>query len=159
MLHHDVFELGVVLDRIQRHVFTVARLLEAAVGHLRHDRDVVVHPHRSEPEALGHSHRPPDVVGPHAVISPTINNLVEAVPRRSTSEQLTAREREVLELISMGKSNAQIATQLFIASRTVATHVEHILAKLGAANRAHASALGIRLGLIPNSLPGHLGIK
>ena len=87
------------------------------------------------------------------LISPTVNNLVGAIPCSSTSGLLSARECEVLELISLGKSNAQIATELYIASRTVATHVEHILAKLGAENRAHASALGIRLGLIPGHLP------
>lgn len=83
------------------------------------------------------------------LISPTINNLVGAIPFESTPGVLSARECEVLELISLGKSNAQIATELYIASSTVATHVEHILTKLGAENRAHASALGIRLGLIP----------
>ena len=87
------------------------------------------------------------------LISPTINNLVEAVPRRSIFELLSAREREVLELISLGKSNKQIAAYLFIAPRTVATHVEHILSKLAADNRAHACALGMRLGLIPSQLP------
>ena len=90
------------------------------------------------------------------LIGPTINNLVGAIPFKSTPGLLSARECEVLELISLGKSNSQIANELYIASSTVATHVEHILAKMGVENRAHASALGIRLGLIPGLLPEHL---
>ena len=47
-LDHHVLELGVVLDRVDRHVLAVAGLLEAAVGHLGDDRDVVVDPDRAE---------------------------------------------------------------------------------------------------------------
>src|SRR5690242_19003885 len=46
--HHHVLQLGVLLDRVDRHVAAVARLLEAVVRHLVHERDVVVDPHRAE---------------------------------------------------------------------------------------------------------------
>jgi predicted ATPase/DNA-binding CsgD family transcriptional regulator len=55
--------------------------------------------------------------------------------------QLTRREREVTELIAGGLTNRQIAERLFIAQRTVDTHVGHILAKLGCSNRSQAAAL------------------
>ncbi|MCY3616443.1 MAG: helix-turn-helix transcriptional regulator [Acidimicrobiaceae bacterium] len=85
------------------------------------------------------------------LIAPTLNNLVESLPPRSEGPPLSGREREVLELIARGKSNAEIADDLFISQRTAATHVEHILFKLGAANRAHAAVLGLQLQLIPTN--------
>ena len=55
--------------------------------------------------------------------------------------ELTAREREVAALVSDGMSNRQIAEQLRISKRTADAHVEHILAKLGAASRLEINAL------------------
>ena len=63
-------------------------------------------------------------------------------------QQLTAREREVLELVSLGRSNREIGQQLFISTKTVSVHVSNILAKLGAAGRTEAAALARRQGLI-----------
>ena len=83
------------------------------------------------------------------LIAPTIKNLVRSLPPLTDWDPLSSREVEVLELIAHGKSNAAIATELYIAPRTAATHVEHILAKLGAANRAQAAVLGMQLQLIP----------
>lgn len=54
---------------------------------------------------------------------------------------LTARERDVLELICAGATNRRIAQQLFISEKTVSIHVSNILAKLGAANRSEAAAI------------------
>ena len=54
---------------------------------------------------------------------------------------LTRREQEVTELIAGGLTNRQIAERLFIALRTVDTHVGHILAKLGCSNRSQAAVL------------------
>ena len=56
-------------------------------------------------------------------------------------EVLTARENEITELIAAGLTNRQIAERLFIAQRTVDTHVGHILAKLGCSNRSQVAAL------------------
>jgi DNA-binding CsgD family transcriptional regulator len=61
---------------------------------------------------------------------------------------LTAREVEVLGLVAEGRSNQQIAAELFMSPKTVSVHVSRILAKLGAANRTEAAAAGRRLGLV-----------
>jgi DNA-binding CsgD family transcriptional regulator len=56
------------------------------------------------------------------------------------AEQLTHRERQVLTLMSAGKTNAQIAARLFISEGTVKSHVRHIMQKLEASNRTDAVA-------------------
>jgi DNA-binding CsgD family transcriptional regulator/tetratricopeptide (TPR) repeat protein len=60
---------------------------------------------------------------------------------------LTEREIEVLRLVAEGRSNREIARELFITSKTASAHVSHILMKLGVANRAAAAAAAHRLGL------------
>jgi ATP/maltotriose-dependent transcriptional regulator MalT len=60
---------------------------------------------------------------------------------------LTAREREVLRHLAAGRSNREIAGELFIAVKTVSVHVSNILAKLGAASRGEAAATAHRLRL------------
>ncbi|WP_222272415.1 helix-turn-helix transcriptional regulator [Modestobacter marinus] len=66
--------------------------------------------------------------------------------RARAAGSLTAREQEVLELIAEGMSNAGIAHALVISERTAGHHVSHILAKLGARNRAEAAAYAVRTG-------------
>jgi DNA-binding NarL/FixJ family response regulator len=61
--------------------------------------------------------------------------------------QLTRREREVLELIALGHSNKRIARELEVAEKTVKTHVGHLLAKLGVADRTQAALLAVQSGL------------
>src|SRR6201995_6209842 len=63
---HDVLDAGVVLEAVHGQVLAVAGVLEAAVRHLGHDRDVGVDPHRAEVQALGHPHGPAVVLGPYA---------------------------------------------------------------------------------------------
>ena len=60
---------------------------------------------------------------------------------------LTPREMEVLGLLVEGCSNQEIARTLVVAPRTVATHLEHILRKLGAPTRTHAAVRAERDGL------------
>jgi DNA-binding NarL/FixJ family response regulator len=67
----------------------------------------------------------------------------------------TTRELEVLGLLIEGWTNARIAAELVVAPRTVATHLEHILAKLGVPTRAHAAVQAQRTGTyIPRQLFG-----
>ena len=72
-------------------------------------------------------------------------------PKRGAYSQvaglLTKRERQVLSLLASGKTQKHIAKELFISSKTVATHLQHILPKLGVHSRAEAVALAHREGL------------
>jgi DNA-binding NarL/FixJ family response regulator/tetratricopeptide (TPR) repeat protein len=60
---------------------------------------------------------------------------------------LTAREREVLALLSQGRTNREIGAALFITEKTASVHVSNILAKLGVGNRGEAAAVGRDLGV------------
>ena len=60
---------------------------------------------------------------------------------------LTQREVEVLRLVTLGKSNPEIAEELVISLNTVARHVSSILNKTNSANRAEAAAYATRVGL------------
>ncbi|MFF9111616.1 AAA family ATPase [Streptomyces sp. NPDC014805] len=66
---------------------------------------------------------------------------------------LTTRERDVLRLVSAGRTNRQIAEELFISPKTASVHVSNILAKLGVSGRGEAAAVAHRLGLFPEALP------
>jgi DNA-binding CsgD family transcriptional regulator len=61
---------------------------------------------------------------------------------------LTAREREVLGLVALGRTNRQIADELFISENTAGVHVSNILGKLGVASRGEAAAVAYRLALV-----------
>jgi len=71
----------------------------------------------------------------------------------SAPSPLTRRELEVLELLADGLDQAEIAGRLVISPKTVGTHIERILAKLGAHSRAEAVALAYRHRLVPVRLP------
>jgi DNA-binding NarL/FixJ family response regulator len=71
-----------------------------------------------------------------------------SAPLAELPEQLTPREREVLQRLAAGLANKQIADQLRISEHTVKFHVASILGKLGASTRTEAVALGIRHGLV-----------
>ena len=60
---------------------------------------------------------------------------------------LTDRELEVLQLVAAGRSNPQIATELFISPKTASVHVSNIISKLRVSSRGEAAALAHRLGL------------
>ncbi len=67
--------------------------------------------------------------------------------RAAPSAGLTAREVEVLRLVAQGRSNREIAAELFIAEKTARNHVERVYAKLGVNNRTQATLAAIDRGL------------
>jgi DNA-binding NarL/FixJ family response regulator len=84
-----------------------------------------------------------------ALIDPVVAaRLVDALADGRDGEradQLTPREHEVLDLIGRGFSNKRIARELGVAEKTVKTHVSHVLAKLGVADRTQAALYVTRL--------------
>jgi DNA-binding NarL/FixJ family response regulator len=66
---------------------------------------------------------------------------------------LTDREAEVLALVAAGRSNPQIAAELFISPKTASVHVSNIISKLGVSSRGEAAALAHRLGLEADGAP------
>ena len=69
-------------------------------------------------------------------------------PRARTSEGLTGRELEILQLMVAGESNPDIAERLFVSRSTVKFHVSNILMKLGATSRTEAVAIALQRGLV-----------
>jgi DNA-binding NarL/FixJ family response regulator len=67
---------------------------------------------------------------------------------KDQSDMLTAREREILQLLADGLSNGDVAQKLFISQETVKSHVRHILTKLEADTRTHAVAIALRDAII-----------
>jgi len=86
--------------------------------------------------------------GGRTIDDQTITRVVDALRSRSGADdpdRLTPREREILELISLGRTNREIGEQLFLAEKTVKNYVSNLLAKLGMARRSEAAAYAARL--------------
>jgi DNA-binding NarL/FixJ family response regulator len=101
-----------------------------------------------EPAELARAVRAADAG--EALIDPVVAaRLVDALAdadEHRDEQPLTAREQEVLDLIARGYANKRIALELGIAEKTVKTHVGHVLAKLGVADRTQAALYATRVG-------------
>jgi len=91
------------------------------------------------------------------LLAPSVTRrLIEAFARRpqtsapppSALASLTAREREILLLLARGRSNSEIAAELFIGETTVKTHVGNVLAKFGLRDRVQAVILAYEIGIV-----------
>jgi len=88
-----------------------------------------------------------------SVISPEM--LARLLPRfgrgkPNTADELTEREREVLNLVAEGLSNAAIAERLVVSVHTVRNHIASLSAKLGAHSKLEALSIALRRGLLPD---------
>jgi DNA-binding NarL/FixJ family response regulator len=77
-----------------------------------------------------------------------LRRLVARSPSREVESTLTAREVQVLALLVAGLRPVEISQRLCITKKTASTHIEHILAKLGAHSQAQAVAFAIRDGVL-----------
>jgi DNA-binding CsgD family transcriptional regulator len=130
----------------------LAREIEVLAGQARVDvRDLgapAAMPVAAPPPADG-----PRVTAARAVAAATAGSRSPR-PARERDEtarvgpRLSARERQVLALVAAGRTNGQIALELFISTKTASVHVTHILDKLGAGNRVEAAMIAARAGLL-----------
>jgi DNA-binding NarL/FixJ family response regulator len=97
------------------------------------------------------------VAAGEALLAPSVTRrLLEEFARRPAPERpppasldaLTPREREVLALVARGRSNAEIAAELYVGEATVKSHVAHLLMKLGLRDRIHAVIRAYDVGLV-----------
>jgi DNA-binding NarL/FixJ family response regulator len=129
----------------EQHLVTGA-IRNGAVGYLVHGR--------FEPEEL--EQRILAVARGEMVLSPAVTPAVFDVLRRAPGAEndarqeglgaLTAREREILNLLARGRSNRDIAEELFITNKTVKNHLSRIYEKIGVHSRAEAIALWLGVG-------------
>jgi DNA-binding NarL/FixJ family response regulator len=107
-------------------------------------------PGRDPSSAADPGREPSSTASPGAEPSATPSSSAPAPPPGAASDpgfaSLTPREREVLGLLGRGMTNAAIARELFVAEKTVKTHVSAILAKLRLADRTQAALYAARLG-------------
>jgi DNA-binding NarL/FixJ family response regulator len=86
-----------------------------------------------------------------AVLSPTVASRLLDQVRQPVKETVSQRELEVLQLVSAGATNREVAERLFISEATVKTHLLHIYAKLGVNDRAAAVGAAFERGLLTPS--------
>ena len=141
-------ELGcrvVILTTFERDDYVFEALQAGASGFLLKN---------APPEELLHAVRV--VAAGDALLAPSVTRrIIEQFARRPARpelgaklEALTEREREVLTQLARGRSNAELAAELFVSEGTVKTHVSSLLAKLGLRDRVQAVVLAYESGLV-----------
>jgi DNA-binding CsgD family transcriptional regulator len=126
-----LYERAMLLERVSAQRDHVRRLLAAEAG-------ASADPDAGQITLGGRASTAPEPVAASTLTAPGV--------ARVSLSGLTARETEVLGLMAGGASNRAIAERLIISEVTVKSHVQHILRKLGAANRTQAVALALGLG-------------
>lgn len=140
----------VVLTTFDLDEYALAAIQAGASGFLLKDA-----PPEELLEAIRTVHRGDAVIAPSTTrrlldhVAPLLRTQGSERPEHHAAVQrLTAREREVFQLIAQGQSNPEIAAGLFVSEATVKTHVGHILAKLGARDRVQAVVIAYETGVV-----------
>ena len=140
----------VVLTTFDLDEYALAAIQAGASGFLLKDA-----PPEELLNAIRTVHRGDAVVAPSTTrrlldhVAPLLRTQSPERARHSAAvERLTAREREVFELIAQGQSNPEIAAGLFLSEATVKTHVGHILAKLNARDRVQIVVIAYETGVV-----------
>ena len=146
---HPVKVIVITTFDLDEYVF--AALRAGAAGFLLKDAQPEVLIDAIHAVASGYGLIAPEVTGrlirEFAAVSPNPDTAV-------VLEALSARERDVLLQVAQGKSNAQIATQLFVEESTIKTHVSSVLSKLNVSSRVQAVILAYETGLVnPGTRP------
>jgi DNA-binding NarL/FixJ family response regulator len=126
----------------------IAAVRAGACGYLLKDAPLEQIAAGIEAAAAGHCAIAPRVAG---ALLQTVRATVavpESLPEAPELPTLTARERDVLDLLASGCDNAEIAARLYLSPSTVKNHVSKLLEKLGVDNRVQAATFAIRSGLV-----------
>jgi DNA-binding CsgD family transcriptional regulator len=121
----------------------------AAVQAHKIARDLGAAPLQREIERLALRSRLDLASRPVAAAAPGVVEVGRVIPFK-----LTRREQDVLERLTMGRTNREIATDLFISEKTASVHVSNIKSKLGANGRAEIAAIAVRLRLVSDAPDG-----
>ena len=135
----------VILTTFERDDYVFEALRSGASGFLLKN---------APPEELVHAARV--VAQGNALLSPSVTRRIieqfAAQPARAVVgpelDRLTDREREVLRLLASGRSNAELASELFVGEGTIKTHVSSLLSKLGWRDRVQAVVFAYESGLV-----------
>ena len=131
----------VILTGIGTEDKLLAAVRAGALGYLRKDADTEALTQAVRQVAGGGSWLPPDLT------RRVLNELAHPAPRQAQPDALTDRELTVLKLLAQGRTNAQMAEEMFVSEVTVRTHVSHLQDKLGVANRVQAALYALRTGI------------
>jgi DNA-binding NarL/FixJ family response regulator len=130
---------AVILSAFDDEEYVVAALEAGAAGYL-----VKNIPSRDLVDAVRRAH------AGELVLQPSLAAAL-AIRRLQPQRRLSARERDVLALVSEGLPNKAIGRRLGISERTVENHVRHVFEKLGVASRTEAAVQAMSRGLLPDS--------
>lgn len=109
--------------------------------------------------SLGRALAGESVIDPAAAAQLIMRMAAESeLPARSMPDALTPRETEIIRLVAQGHTNREIATRLIVAVGTIKVHVEHILGKLGVADRTQAAVRAVELGIVRPDEPAEPGV-
>jgi len=141
----ELDSLVVILTTFERDEYVFEALQAGASGFLLKN---------APPEELLNAVRV--VAAGEALLAPSVTRrIIEQFVRRAIKpdvceqlESLTQREREVLIMLARGRSNAELAGELFVSAGTIKTHVSRLLVKLGLRDRVQAVVLAYESGLV-----------